>query len=147
VIGVRAGRCRAGATGARGRQRVPGPEYPAPMTDPHDAALRPRSRAWLLGWLSLIGPAGVVASIVLVQLLREVQFYVGVILFAVVSVVTFAFGIAGVRRGIRDARRHHAERPRLIGGGIAVASVGLLASGAVVLVIGGILFALSQYRP
>ena len=117
------------------------------MTDPHDTALRPRSRAWLLGWLSLIGPVGVVASIVLVQLVGEVQLYGGVILFSAVSIVTCVLGILAVRRGIRDAKRHAAERPRLIGGGIAVGALGALASGAIVLVVGGLLFALSQYSP
>ena len=117
------------------------------MTDPHDAALRPRSRAWRLGWLSLVGPVGVVASIAAARLIPEPQLLIGAILFAAASIPTFVIGIVGVRRGIRDARRHPAERPRLVGGGIAVSSVGLLASAAVVLVIGGILFALSQYRP
>jgi len=117
------------------------------MTDPHDTALRPRSRAWLLGWLSLIGPVGVVVSIAAAYTVPQPQLLIGAMLFAAVSIATFVLGIVGVRRGIGDARRHPAERPRLVGGGIAVSSLGLLASAAVVLVIGGILFALSQYRP
>jgi hypothetical protein len=117
------------------------------MTDPHDTALRPRSRAWRLGWLSLVGPAGVVASIAAAWLIPQPQLLIGAALFAAASIATFVIGIVGVRRGIGDARRHPAERPRLIGGGIAVSSLGLLASAAVVLAIGGILYALSQYRP
>ncbi|MBF4618722.1 hypothetical protein ITJ44_11630 [Clavibacter sp. VKM Ac-2873] len=109
------------------------------MTDPHDAALRPRSRAWRLGWLSLIGPAGVAASIMGAWLVPQPQLLIGAVLFAAVSIATLVIGIVGVRRGIGEARRHPAERPRLIGGGIALSSVGLLASGAVMLVISGIL--------
>ncbi len=117
------------------------------MTDPPDTALRPRSRAWRLGWLSLIGPVGVVASVVAAYWGLQPQLLIGVFPFSAASIATFVIGVVGVRRGIGDARRHPAERPRLIGGGIAVASLGLLASAAVVLVIGGNLFALSQYRP
>ncbi|MBF4621399.1 hypothetical protein [Clavibacter sp. VKM Ac-2542] len=109
------------------------------MPDPHDAARRPRSRAWRLGWLSLIGPAGVAASITGAFLVPRSQLLTGAVLFAAVSIATFVVGIVGVRRGIGEARQHPAERPRLIGGGIAVSSVGLLASGAVMLVVSGIL--------
>lgn len=123
--------------------RVP---YPAPVKDPDAPTLLPRSRAWLLGWLSLVGPVGVVASLVLGRQLGEPQLYVGALLFGAASIVTCILGIAAVRRGIRDARRHAAERPRLIGGGIAVGVVGAVGSGLVVLVVGFFLLALSQYR-
>ncbi|WP_317229682.1 hypothetical protein [Clavibacter sp. MX14-G9D] len=116
------------------------------MKDPQGPTLRPRSRAWLLGWLSLVGPVGVVASIALGRLLGEPQLYVGVFPSSMLSVATCVLGIVAVRRGIRDGRQHAAERPRLIGGGIAIGVVGILASGAVVLVAGSLLLALSQYR-
>jgi hypothetical protein len=45
-----------------------------------------------------------------------------------------------------DRRRHAAERPRLIVGGIAVGVLGAVGSGLVVLVVGLFLLALSQYR-
>lgn len=124
----------------------PAVEYPPPVRDPRASTLRPRSRAWLLGWLSLLGPVGVVASIALGQLLREPQLYVGAFLSSVLSIVTCILGIVAVRRGIRDARQHPAERSRLIGGGIAIGLIGSVASGLVVLVIGFFLLALSQYR-
>ncbi|MBP2456865.1 hypothetical protein ABID70_002389 [Clavibacter michiganensis] len=116
------------------------------MVDSREPTLRPRSRAWLLGWLSLVGPVGVVASLALGQLLGEPQLYVGALLSGMASIVTCILGIVAVRRGIRDGRRHAAERPRLIGGGIALGVVGAVGSGLVALVIGLFLLALSQYR-
>jgi hypothetical protein len=116
------------------------------VKDPQGPTLRPRSRAWLLGWLSLVGPVGVVASVALGRMLGEPQLYAGAFLSSVLSVATCVLGIVAVRRGIRDGRQHAAQRPRLIGGGIAIGVVGILASGAVVLVVGFLLLALSQYR-
>ncbi|OUD87958.1 hypothetical protein BC477_08185 [Clavibacter michiganensis subsp. michiganensis] len=55
--------------------------------------LRPRSRAWRLGWLSLIGPVGVVASIVAAYWGLQPQLLIGVFPFSAASIATFVIGI------------------------------------------------------
>jgi chromate transport protein ChrA len=117
------------------------------VNDPHEPVLRPRSRAWLLGWLSLVGPVGVVASVALAWLLHQPQLLVAGVLCSALSIVTCVLGVVAVVRGIRDSRRHTAERPRLIGAGISIGAVGAVTSGAVAVAVGLILLALSQYDP
>jgi hypothetical protein len=124
-----------------------GSEYPPHVTDPHEATLRPRSRAWVPGWLSLVGPAGLLVSVGLAWLLRQPQILVVAMLCCALSAVTCIVGVVAVVRGIRDARRHPAERPRLIGAGIALGAVGALVSGLVAVVVVLLLAELAQYRP
>jgi hypothetical protein len=117
------------------------------VTDPHEATLRPPSRAWVPGWLSLVGPAGLLAFVGLAWLLRQPQILVVAMLCCALSAVTCIVGVVAVVRGIRDAGRHPAERPRLIGAGIALGAVGALVSGLVAVVVVLLLAELAQYRP
>jgi hypothetical protein len=72
-----------------------------PMTD----VVQHRSKAWLLGWLAISGPASVVLSVLIVFASRNVNIYIATMLLQFWVLAGCVLGIAAIVVGVRDRKQ------------------------------------------